>query len=129
MGASPATMITTPHKHVSLASQLASPVSIAPTAQPAMRTATELSIILEITPTLSTTSVLACISTMIWVAQTYAVLVTSHVLTAVPRRSTTASIAVQMLNEPSSPVKSAHATMATTILMLHRHAPSVILAV
>jgi hypothetical protein len=122
-------MITTPHKHVSLASRLASPVSIAPTAQPVMRTATELSIILGITPTLSTTSVLASINTMIWVVQTYAALVISHVLTAVLRRSTTASIAVQMHNEPSSPVKSAHATMATTILMLHRPVPSAILAV
>ena len=129
MDASPATMITTTHKHVSLASRLASPVSIAPTAQPAMQTATELSIILEIIPTLLTTSVLASINTMIWVAQTYAVLVISHVLTAVPRRSTTASIAVEMHNEPSNLVKSAHATMATTILMLHRHAPSAILAV
>lgn len=122
-------MIITPHKHVSLASRLASPVSIAPTAQPAMQTATELSIILEIIPTLLTTSVLASINTMIWVAQTYAALAISHVLTAVLRRSTTAYIAVQTRNEPSSPVKSALATMATTILMLHRRAPSAILAV
>lgn len=94
-----------------------------------MQTATELSIILEIIPTLLTTSVLASINTMIWVAQTYAALAISHVLTAVLRRSTTAYIAVQTRNEPSSPVKSALATMATTILMLHRRAPSAILAV
>ncbi len=127
MGASSATTTITQHKHAYPVSPHAKPVSIAPTALPVMIIETELSITRQTIPMFLTISAPVCINTMIWAVKISVALATFHVLTAVAIRSTIASFAVQMRNEPSSLVKSALVMMDITIPIVPKHVRNVIL--